>query len=147
MEFGGHAPGFRKARDHIESVRVIDMLQALPICSARIVGVRVEIDGEVTDIGFHDVDCKTDPECHTQPNSVFVRLLWIFLRIDKDSSGHCCSKDHDGVFAEWEPTDHWCAVNPRIGHKRNATDRPDNEDCPVPPPVDLSNKHLSDEYR
>ena len=118
------------------------MLQALPVRSARVVGVRVEVDRQVADVGLHDVDGQADPQGHAQPYRVLVGLGGVALGVDEDGAGHGGGEDHDRVLAEGEPAHHRGAVNPRVGHEGDAADGPHGEDRPVPPPVDLGDDDL-----
>ena len=61
VQLGAHAPGLGQARDHVDRVRVVHALQALPVGTARVVRIRVKPDRQVTDVGLHDVDRQADP--------------------------------------------------------------------------------------
>ena len=145
MELCADASSLGQARDHIDRVGSIDRLQALPVGAARIVGVSIEVDREVADVCFHDVDGQADPQCHAQPNRIFVRFVRVAFGVNQDGSGHGGGQDHDRVLAEWEPPDHGSPVDPRIGHEQNAANRPYCKDRPVPSAIDLGDKDLREQ--
>ena len=145
MEFCADASCLGQAGDHIDCVRVVDALQALPVGAARIVGVSIEVDRQVADVRFHDVDGQTDPQCNAQPNRIFVRFVRVAFGVNQDGSGHGGGQDHNRVLTKWEPANHGSPVNPRIGHEQNAANRPHGKDRPVPPAIDLSDKDLREQ--
>ena len=147
MQLGGHSPGLGQACDHVDRVRVVDTLQALPVGAARVVRIRVEPDRQVANVRLHDVDGQANPQGHTQPDRVLVRLDRVALRVHQHRARHGGGQDHDRVLAEREPPHHRRPVDPRVGHEGDATHGPHGEDRPVPPPVNLRDDDLGSEHQ
>ena len=147
VQLGAHAPGLGQARDHVDRVRVVDALQALPVGAARVVRIRVEVDRQVADVGLHDVDGQADPQGHAQPDRVLVCLDRVALRVHQDRSRHGGGEDHDCVLAEREPAHHRRPVDPRVGHEGDAANGPHGEDRPVPPAIDFRDDDLGGEHQ
>ena len=146
VQLGGHSPGLGQADDHVDGVRVVDTLQALPVGAARVVCIRVEVDRQVADVGLHDVDGQADPQGHAQPDRVLVCLDGVAFRVDQDRARHGGGEDHDRVLTEGEPAHHGCPVDPRVGHEGDAADGPHGEDGPVPPAVNFRDGDLGGEH-
>ena len=147
VQLGAHSPGLGQARDHVDRVRVVDALQALPVGAARVVRIRVEVDRQVADVRLHDVDGQADPQGHTQPDRVLVGLDGVALRVHQDRARHGGGEDHDRVLAEGEPAHHGRPMDPRVGHEGDAAHGPHGEDRPVPPPVNLRDGNLGGEHQ
>ena len=146
VQLGAHSPGLGQACDHVNRVRVVDALQALPVGATRVVRIRVEPDRQVADVRLHDVDGQADPQGHAQPDRVLVRLDRVALRVHQHRARHGGGEDHDRVLAEREPSHHGCPVDPRVGHEGDATHGPHGEDRPVPPAVNLRDGDLGGEH-
>ena len=147
VQLGAHAPGLGQARDHVDRVRVVDALQALPVSTARVVRIRVEPDRQVADVRLHDVDGQADPQGYAQPDRVLVCLDGVALRVDQDRARHGGGEDHDRVLAEGEPPHHRRPVDPRVGHEGDAAHGPHGEDRPVPPAIDFRDGDLGGEHQ
>ena len=147
VQLGAHSPGLGQARNHVDRVRVVDALQALPVSTARVVRIRVEVNRQVADVRLHDVDSQADPQGHTQPDRVLVRLDRVTLRVHQDRARHCGGQDHDRVLAERKPAHHRRPVDPRVGHEGDAAHGPHGEDRPVPPPIDFRDGDLGGEHQ
>ena len=147
VQLGGDAARLGQAGDHVDRVRVVDALQALPVGAARVVRIRVKPDRQVADVGLHDVDGQADPQGHAQPDRVLVRLDGVALRVHQDRARHGGGEDHDRVLAEREPSHHGRPVEPRVGHEGDAADGPHGKDRPVPPPIDFRDGDLGREHQ
>ena len=142
VQLGAHSPGLGQAGDHVDCVRVVDALQALPVGAARVVRIRIEPDRQVADVRLHDVDGQADPQGYAQPDRVLVCLDRVTFRVDQDRSRHGGGEDHDRVLAEGEPPHHRRPVDPRVGHEGDAAHGPHGEDRPVPPAIDFRDGDL-----
>ena len=147
VQLGGDAARLGQACDHVDRVRVVHALQALPVGAARVVRIRVEPDRQVADVRLHDVDGQADPQGHAQPDRVLVRLDRVALCVDQDRARHGGGEDHDRVLAEREPPHHRRPVDPCVGHEGDATHGPYGEDRPVPPPIDFRDDDLGGEHQ
>ena len=147
VQLGAHSPGLGQACDHVDRVRVVHALQALPVGAARVVRIRVEVDRQVTDVRLHDVDGQANPQGHAQPDRVLVRLDRVAFRVHQHRARHGGSQDHDRVLAEREPAHHRRPMDPRVGHEGDATHGPHGEDRPVPPPIDFRDGDLGGEHQ
>ena len=143
---GCDVTGFGQAWDHGDRPRLVDRLEALPIGCALVVGVRLEVDGEVSDVRLHDVHGEADPQRHAEPDRVAVGFAGVAFAVEEQEARHCGGCDHDGEFTEGEPADHWDAVPDDVGGDRDAADRPEGENRPVPPTIDLCNEDLRGEH-
>ena len=74
-----------------------------------------------------------------------MRLDRVAFGVNQDSSGHGGGQDHDRVLTEGEPANHGSPVDPCIGHKQNASNRPHSKDRPVPSAIDLGDKDLREQ--
>lgn len=147
VQLGAHSPGLGQADNHVDRVRVVDALQALPVGAARVVRICVEVDRQVADVGLHDVDGQSDPQRHTQPDRVLVRLNGVAFRVHQDRARHGGGEDHDRVLAKREPPNHRRPMDPRVGHEGDASHGPHGEDRPVPPPIDFRDDDLGGEHQ
>ena len=147
VQLGAHSPGLGEACDHVDRVRVVHALQALPVGAARVVRIGVEVDRQVADVRLHDVDGQADPQGHAQPDRILVRLDEVAFRVHQDRARHGGGEDHDRVLAEREPPHHGRPVDPRVGHEGDATHGPHGEDRPVPPPIDFRDGDLGGEHQ
>ena len=147
VQLSGHSPGLGQADNHVDRVRIVDALQALPVGAARVVRIRVEVDRQVADVGLHDVDGQPDPQGHAQPDRILVRLDRVALRVHQHRARHGGGEDHDRVLAEREPAHHRGPVDPGVWHESDAADGPHGEDRPVPPAIDFRDGDLGGEHQ
>ena len=147
VQLSGDTARLGQAGDHVDRVRVVHALQALPVGAACVVRIRVEPDRQVTDVRLHDVDGQADPQGHAQPDRVLVRLDRVAFRVHQHRARHGGGEDHDRVLAEGEPSNHGRPVDPRVGHEGDAAHGPHGEDRPVPPAVNLRDDDLGSKHQ
>ena len=146
VEVGGDAARLGQSGDHVDGVGVVDLFEALPVGTARVVRIRVDIDRQVADVRLHDVDGQADPQGNAQPDRILVRFDGVALRVDQDRARHGGGQDHDRVLTEREPPHHRGPVDPRVGHQGDAAHGPHDEDRPVPSPVDFRDDDLGRQH-